>query len=121
MIKIQSSELKERTQEKQRNSSYLRRYTDIVLFCNKITTFQIITISLLFFWSLSPSTQMIELWSSIILFHPGLICILDIDIQGVKSIKETDISCNYIFVQPPSMEVLKQRLQGEPYADVKTS
>ena len=64
---------------------------------------------------------MIELWSSIILFHPGLICILDIDIQGVKSIKETDISCNYIFVQPPSMEVLKQRLQGEPYADVKTS
>lgn len=42
----------------------------------------------------------------------GLICILDIDIQGVKSIKETDISCNYIFVQPPSMEILKQRLQG---------
>ena len=49
----------------------------------------------------------------LILFHPGLICILDIDIQGVKSIKETDISCNYIFVQPPSMEILKQRLQGE--------
>jgi len=42
----------------------------------------------------------------------GLICILDIDIQGVKSIKETDINCNYIFVQPPSMEILKQRLQG---------
>ena len=46
-------------------------------------------------------------------FSPGLICILDIDIQGVKSIKETDINCNYIFVQPPSMEILKQRLQGE--------
>jgi len=42
----------------------------------------------------------------------GLICILDIDIQGVKSIKETNINCNYIFVQPPSMEILKQRLQG---------
>merc|ERR1712183_965094 len=42
----------------------------------------------------------------------GLICILDIDIQGVKSIKETGFSCNYIFVQPPSMEILKQRLQG---------
>jgi len=42
----------------------------------------------------------------------GLICILDIDIQGVKSIKETNICCNYIFVQPPSMEILKQRLQG---------
>ena len=49
----------------------------------------------------------------LIFFPPGLICILDIDIQGVKSIKETDISCNYIFVQPPSMEILKERLQGE--------
>ena len=46
-------------------------------------------------------------------FSPGLICILDIDIQGVKSIKEPDINCNYIFVQPPSMEILKQRLQGD--------
>ena len=50
-------------------------------------------------------------------FSPGLICILDIDIQGVKSIKETNISCNYIFVQPPSMEILKQRLQGDADAD----
>ena len=50
-------------------------------------------------------------------FSPGLICILDIDIQGVKSIKETDINCNYIFVQPPSMEILKQRLQGDGHGD----
>ena len=51
----------------------------------------------------------------------GLICILDIDIQGVKSIKETDISCNYIFVQPPSMEILKQRLQGRRSLIISTT
>lgn len=42
----------------------------------------------------------------------GLICILDIDVQGVKSIKQTDIQCNYIFVMPPTVEVLEQRLKG---------
>jgi len=42
----------------------------------------------------------------------GLICILDIDIQGVKSMKQTDIQSNYVFIHPPSMEVLKQRLEG---------
>jgi len=42
----------------------------------------------------------------------GLICILDIDVQGVKSIKQTGIQCNYIFVMPPTVEVLEQRLKG---------
>ena len=44
--------------------------------------------------------------------YPGLICILDIDVQGVKSIKQTGIQCNYIFVMPPTVEVLEQRLKG---------
>lgn len=36
----------------------------------------------------------------------NLICILDIDMQGVKNIKKTDLSPLYISIQPPSLEVL---------------
>lgn len=36
----------------------------------------------------------------------NLICILDIDMQGVKSIKNTDLNPIYISIQPPSVEVL---------------
>lgn len=42
----------------------------------------------------------------------GVICILDIDVQGVKSMKKTSFQSNYIFVSPPSLEILEQRLQG---------
>lgn len=34
------------------------------------------------------------------------ICILDIDIQGVKNIKRTDLNPIYISVQPPSIDIL---------------
>uniref|UniRef100_A0A3Q3FSA4 Guanylate kinase 1a n=1 Tax=Labrus bergylta TaxID=56723 RepID=A0A3Q3FSA4_9LABR len=40
----------------------------------------------------------------------NLICILDIDMQGVRSIKRTDLNPIYISIQPPSMEVLEHRL-----------
>jgi len=36
----------------------------------------------------------------------GRICILDIDMQGVKSIKQTDLQCRFIFVKPPSIRHL---------------
>ncbi|XP_042333202.1 guanylate kinase isoform X3 [Sceloporus undulatus] len=39
------------------------------------------------------------------------ICILDIDMQGVKNIKKTDLNPIYISVQPPSIEVLEKRLR----------
>ncbi|KAM5158424.1 guanylate kinase isoform 2-T2 [Mantella aurantiaca] len=39
------------------------------------------------------------------------ICILDIDMQGVKNIKKTDLSPIYISIQPPSVEVLEKRLR----------
>ncbi|CAO3612772.1 unnamed protein product [Cunninghamella blakesleeana] len=42
----------------------------------------------------------------------GKVCILDIDMQGVKSVKQTDLQPKYIFIQPPSMEILEQRLRG---------
>lgn len=41
----------------------------------------------------------------------NLICILDIDMQGVRSIKKTDLNPIYISIQPPSMEVLEERLR----------
>ncbi|XP_017262566.1 guanylate kinase 1b isoform X1 [Kryptolebias marmoratus] len=41
----------------------------------------------------------------------NLICILDVDIQGVRRIKETDLNPIYISIQPPSMEVLEKRLR----------
>lgn len=36
----------------------------------------------------------------------NLICILDIDMQGVRNIKKTDLNPIYISIQPPSVEVL---------------
>lgn len=42
----------------------------------------------------------------------GRICILDIDIQGVKQIKELGMDANFLFILPPSMEALEKRLRG---------
>ncbi|KAM4705652.1 guanylate kinase isoform 2-T2 [Rhinophrynus dorsalis] len=39
------------------------------------------------------------------------ICILDIDMQGVKSIKKTDLNPIYISIHPPSVEILEKRLR----------
>ncbi|PVV04952.1 hypothetical protein BB560_000532 [Smittium megazygosporum] len=40
----------------------------------------------------------------------GKICILDIEINGVKQVKKTDLNPRFIFISPPSLEVLKERL-----------
>ncbi|MCJ8731120.1 hypothetical protein PDJAM_G00195760 [Pangasius djambal] len=42
----------------------------------------------------------------------NLICILDIDMQGVKSIKKTNLNPIYVSIQPPSMDVLEKRLRA---------
>ena len=45
----------------------------------------------------------------------GKICILDIDVQGVKSVKGAGRSVldpHYLFVAAPSMEALETRLRG---------
>ncbi|QPG76479.1 guanylate kinase [Brettanomyces nanus] len=39
-------------------------------------------------------------------------CVLDIDMQGVKSVKKTDLNARFVFVAPPSLEELKKRLEG---------
>ena len=40
------------------------------------------------------------------------ICILDIDMQGVQSVKKSKIDSKYVFIAPPSMEALEARLRG---------
>jgi len=42
----------------------------------------------------------------------GKVCVLDIDIQGVKSVKESKMTPHYVYVAPPSKEVLEERLRG---------
>ncbi|KAJ2396879.1 guanylate kinase [Coemansia sp. RSA 2531] len=42
----------------------------------------------------------------------GRICILDIDVQGVKSVKNTDLGARFVFVAPPSEEELERRLRS---------
>merc|ERR1711874_368237 len=41
----------------------------------------------------------------------GKICILDIDVQGVKLVKKTDLKPRFVFIKPPSMDVLEKRLK----------
>lgn len=43
------------------------------------------------------------------------ICVLDIDVQGAKSVRQagTDVlDPHYLFIAAPSMEVLEARLRG---------
>ncbi|KAH0543629.1 hypothetical protein FGG08_002067 [Glutinoglossum americanum] len=42
----------------------------------------------------------------------GLICILDIEMEGVKQVKRTDLNARFLFVAPPSLGVLEERLRG---------
>ena len=42
----------------------------------------------------------------------GKICILDIEMEGVKSLKRSDLNPHYLSIQPPSMPALEERLRG---------
>ncbi|XP_060806878.1 guanylate kinase isoform X1 [Amyelois transitella] len=42
----------------------------------------------------------------------GKICILDIEIEGVKQVKTTDLDPLLVFVMPPSIEELERRLRA---------
>jgi guanylate kinase len=39
------------------------------------------------------------------------VCILDVDVQGVKQIKKSNFLGKYIFIAPPSIQSLEQRLR----------
>uniref|UniRef100_A0AC34RMR6 Guanylate kinase n=1 Tax=Panagrolaimus sp. JU765 TaxID=591449 RepID=A0AC34RMR6_9BILA len=40
----------------------------------------------------------------------GKICVLDLELQGVRSIKSTDLNAKFILIRAPSIEILKERL-----------
>ena len=42
----------------------------------------------------------------------GKVCILDIDVQGVRNVKESTLDPYYVFIAPPSMDALEKRLRG---------
>ena len=42
----------------------------------------------------------------------GKICVLDVEVNGVKNIKKTNLNARYVFVKPPSMDVLIERLKS---------
>ena len=44
--------------------------------------------------------------------NSGKICILDIDVQGVKAVKNTDLTPLFVFIKPPSLETLEERLRA---------
>lgn len=42
----------------------------------------------------------------------GKICVLDIEMEGVKQVKKTDLNARICFLQPPSVEELERRLRS---------
>lgn len=42
----------------------------------------------------------------------GRICVLDVDKEGVKSIRKTDLHPLFIYISPPSYEILEKRLRA---------
>ncbi len=46
------------------------------------------------------------------ILHSGKIPILDVDVQGALQIKSSGIPCRLVFIMPPSLEVLRARLEA---------
>ncbi|CAF9931929.1 MAG: hypothetical protein HETSPECPRED_008220 [Heterodermia speciosa] len=44
--------------------------------------------------------------------NKGRICVLDIEMEGVKQVKQTQLNARFLFLSPPSLEILEQRLRG---------
>ncbi|KOX78842.1 Guanylate kinase [Melipona quadrifasciata] len=42
----------------------------------------------------------------------GKICVLDVDVQGIKQIKQSSLDPFYIFIKPPSIKELEKRLRA---------
>jgi guanylate kinase len=47
----------------------------------------------------------------------GRICVLDVDKQGVKSIRKTDLHPLFIYISPPNYEILEKRLRARKTDD----
>ncbi|XP_054155081.1 guanylate kinase-like [Oppia nitens] len=44
--------------------------------------------------------------------NSGRICILDVEIEGVKNLKKTDLNPRFVFIKPPNMDILEKRLRS---------
>ncbi|XP_064386988.1 guanylate kinase-like isoform X2 [Halichondria panicea] len=42
----------------------------------------------------------------------GRVCVLDIEMQGVRNLKKTDLNPVYVLIRPPSIEALEERLRA---------
>ncbi|KAK5985923.1 Guanylate kinase [Trichostrongylus colubriformis] len=42
----------------------------------------------------------------------GKICVLDIELQGVRNIKNTQLNARYILIRAPTLEILEARLRA---------
>lgn len=42
----------------------------------------------------------------------GKVCVLDIDVEGVKQVKQTNLDPLLVFIKPPSLADLETRLRG---------
>jgi guanylate kinase len=42
----------------------------------------------------------------------GKVCVLDIDVQGARSVRKAGARAIFVFVAPPSLEELERRLVG---------
>jgi guanylate kinase len=42
----------------------------------------------------------------------GQVCILEIDVQGARSVKKSSLNAYYLFIAPPTLEDLEARLRG---------
>lgn len=42
----------------------------------------------------------------------GKVCVLDIEIEGVKQVKNSNLNAVFVFINPPSIEELEKRLRG---------
>jgi guanylate kinase len=98
-----------------------------------VVTYSSLEESTLFYWDFSPNQHQsgfIDLPSSLFSVEAvesvqkaGKVCILDIDVQGVKNVKKSSLNPYYVFVSPPSLQQLEDRLRGrgtESEADIKT-
>lgn len=42
----------------------------------------------------------------------GRVVVLDIEIEGVRQVRQSDLTPRYVFIMPPSVEELERRLRG---------
>lgn len=42
----------------------------------------------------------------------GKICVLDLEIEGVKNMKKSNLKPLFVFVKPPSLDILEERLRA---------